>query len=170
MSKNTLKATVNTFQPLHTKVTASLLRHVIFVSGEPGCVCLLSYFLFSFLVPYVIHCFRYCRAGAGTEVTPNKCDTPGFVIRDKPAIVADDRNYMKLEMPRNHTRMVQTPLKVLRGWRGNCDVKVLLYRSDGGDPGPSEIAKVTDYIVSYACKGNEKLQVEKDIMKDMIER
>ena len=114
--------------------------------------------------------FRYCRAGAGSEVTPNKCDTPGFVIRDSPAVVVDDRNYMKLEMPRKHVRMIQTPLKVLWGWHGNCDVKVLLYRSNSGDPDPSEIARVTDYIVSYACKGNEKLQVEKDIMKDMIER
>ena len=81
----------------------------------------------------------------------------------------DDRDFMKLEMKRNHARFVQTPITMLRGWRGNCDIKILLYQSSTDSPDPVEIAKVTDYVVSYACKGNEKMQVEKDIMKDMIE-
>lgn len=69
---------------------------------------------------------RYCRAGAGDETTPNKCDTPGFPLRSEPAITQDDRNFLRLEMPRNHLRFHQTPLFVIRGWRGNCDIKLLL--------------------------------------------
>ncbi len=36
-----------------------------------------------------------------------------------------------------------------------------LYESDPKTPDPSEIAKVTDYVVNYACKGNLTLAVEK---------
>lgn len=43
---------------------------------------------------------RYCRAGAGNEATPNLCDTPGFQRREEPAIVRDERNFLKLEMPK----------------------------------------------------------------------
>jgi len=111
---------------------------------------------------------RYCRAGAGDEQTKDQCDTPGFQLREKPAIVMDDRQFLKLEMPRNHLRLVQTPLHVLRSWRGNCDIKILLYRSASGQPDPEEIANVTDYVVAYACKGNETIAVERETLKDFI--
>ena len=64
--------------------------------------------------------------------------------------------------------MVQTSMNTLRTWRGNCDIQVLLYTSDPRNPDPTDIARVTDYIVAYACKGNQMLQVEKDITKDII--
>lgn len=111
---------------------------------------------------------RYCRAGAGEELTPNECDTPGFQPRDRPSIVRDERNFLKLEMPRNNLRMHQTPLHVLRGWRGNCDLKVLLYASPDGNPDPEEISRVTDYIVGYCCKGNETLAIERETLRDFI--
>lgn len=106
---------------------------------------------------------RYCRAGAGDEATANKCDTPGFQVRQEPAITRDDRNFLRLEMPRNNIRLNQTPLYVLRGWRANCDIKILLYRSRVDDPSLDleEIAQVSDYIVAYACKGSETLKVQK---------
>ena len=111
---------------------------------------------------------RFCRAGAGDEQTPNQCDTPGFQPRRSAAIVRDDRDFLKLEMPRDNLRMHQTPLNVIRGWRGNCDLKVLLYSSATGVPDPEEISKVTDYVVAYACKGNETLKVERETLKDFI--
>ena len=119
---------------------------------------------------FVLFTYRFCRHGAGTENNPGKCDTPGFLIRNHPKITRDDRDFMKLEMKRNNAWFVQTPLTVLQGWRGDCDIRILLYKTSSGVADPVEIAKVTDYVVSYACKGNEKMQVEKDIMKDMIER
>ena len=111
---------------------------------------------------------RYCRVGAGDEATPNKCDTPGFPLRSEPAITQDDRNFLRLEMPRNNLRFHQTPLFVLRGWRGNCDVKILLYRSRVNDPDLQEIAVVSDYLVAYTTKGNETLQVERETLKEFI--
>lgn len=111
---------------------------------------------------------RHCRAGAGDEATPQKCDTPGFPLREDPAVTRDHRNFLKLEMPRSHLRLHQTPLHVLRGWRGNCDVKVLLYASDSDNPDLEEIAQVSDYVVAYACKGSETIKVEREILKDFV--
>jgi len=111
---------------------------------------------------------RRCRAGAGEECTHNGCDTPGFLFRNSPGIVRDERNFLKLEMPRNHLRLHQTPLHVIRGWRGNCDLKVLIYSSPSGVPDPEEISEVTDYVCAYCCKGNETIAVERETLRDFI--
>ena len=113
---------------------------------------------------------RYCRAGAGYEDTPNACDTPGFQQRSRHAITRDNRDFLKLEMKRNNLRMIQTPINVLKGWRGNCDIKVLLYDCHDGEPTPEDIAEVTDYIVACACKGNETSAVERETLKNIITR
>ncbi len=73
-------------------------------------------------------------------------------------------------MKRNNLRMIQTPINVLKGWRGNCDIKVLLYDCHDGEPTPEDIAEVTDYIVAYACKGNETSAVERETLKNIITR
>jgi hypothetical protein len=44
-------------------------------------------------------------------------------------------------------------------------VQLLLYDSDPRNPDLYEISKVTDYIVSYACKGNSKMETEVDTMR-----
>ena len=76
---------------------------------------------------------------------------------------------MKLLMKRtNNTRMLQTSFDVLRVWRANCDVAVLLYETDPMKPDPAEIAKVTDYVVAYASKGNSTLAVEKQLVSRFI--
>ena len=111
---------------------------------------------------------RFCRAGAGDEATPNKNDTPGFKLRNEPAITKDEKNFLKLEMPRNNLRLHQTPIHVLRGWRGNCDIKILFYESSSENPDLEEIAQVTDYVVAYTCKGTETIKIERDILKDFI--
>ena len=109
---------------------------------------------------------RCCRAGAGEEKTKNRNDTPGFPMRDAPAITHDHMGFLKLEMPRNHPRLVQAPLTILRGWRGICDFKILLYKSTNGKPHPEEISTVTDYVVAYQCKGNERIQAEIQLLRD----
>ena len=111
---------------------------------------------------------RMCRAGAGEEKTKGMSDTPGFPLREKPAIEFDNRGFYKLHMRRNHLRMVQTPLHILRGWRGNCDFTILLYASPDGKPNAEEISRTTDYIVSYQCKGNETSKVERTVLRDYI--
>ena len=113
---------------------------------------------------------RYCRAGAGHEANKNACDTPGFQLRTKNALIRDERDFLKLEMKRNSLRMIQTAITALRGWRGNCDIKILLYDCLDGEPTPEDITEVTDYVVAYACKGNETLAIEREMIKDIIMR
>ena len=54
----------------------------------------------------------------------------------------------------------------LQAWRANCDISVLLYESDPKHPNAKEIAKVMDYVIGYACKGNATLNIEKKQVKD----
>jgi hypothetical protein len=111
---------------------------------------------------------RVCRVGAGTEATAGEADTPGFELRDGPAIVSDKRGFQRLEVTRNHDRVVQSSLDMLRSWRGNCDFQIMIYDCDPNTPDPSEIARVTDYVVAYACKGNQRLLDEKKQLKSLI--
>jgi hypothetical protein len=55
-------------------------------------------------------------------------------------------------------------------WRANCDFAILLYDCDPDNPDPTEIAKVTDYVVSYTCKGNESVREEKENYRSLIMR
>jgi hypothetical protein len=63
-------------------------------------------------------------------------------------------------MRRNHPRLLQTSLHCLQSWRANCDISILIYESDPKHPDASEIA------VSYACKGNETLAIERKQVKE----
>lgn len=111
---------------------------------------------------------RYCRAGAGVEQDYGKGNTPGFPLRDSPEMVRDFRGFMRLELPRNHRRILQTSLWLSQGWRANCDIQFLLYDCDPSFMDPSDIAKVTDYIVAYTCKGVESLWEEKAQTRGLI--
>jgi hypothetical protein len=71
-------------------------------------------------------------------------------------------------MPRNHARLNQTSLSLIKGWRGNCDVQVLIYDSDPDNVDLREISKVTDYVVAYSCKGNATHREERETMKRLI--
>ncbi len=80
----------------------------------------------------------------------------------------DVRGFNRLELPRNNKRTVQSSLYLLQGWRANCDIQLILYDSDPTNPDCEELAKVTDYVVAYASKGNYSLQGEKEIFKSYI--
>ena len=108
--------------------------------------------------------------GAGKEATPGKGDTPGFKVRSEPEIVSDPRGFDKLELPRNNERIVQSSLDLMCSWRANCDIQIILYECDPDSPDPTEIAKVSDYVVSYACKGNTTLEEEKGNYQNIILR
>ena len=45
-----------------------------------------------------------------------------------------------------------------------------MYESDPKHPNAKEIAKVTDYVIGYACKGNATLNIEKKQVKDFALR
>jgi len=45
-----------------------------------------------------------------------------------------------------------------------------MYGSDSQFPDLYEIAEVTDYVVSYACKGNAAYAIEKQQIKDFATR
>ena len=111
---------------------------------------------------------KVCRCGAGVEETANKCNTPGFPLRDKPKLVRNLQGFDRLELPRNHRRIIATSQWLVQGWRANCDIQILLYEGDPSNPDPDEIARVTDYIVAYACKGNESLVEEMKQNKALI--
>src|SRR5687767_12979890 len=96
------------------------------------------------------------------------CDTPGFPLRVEPKLVRDLRGFDRLELPRNDRWIVASSRWLLQGWRANCDIQVLLYECDPLHPNPDEIARVTDYIVAYASKGNETILAEKQQMKALI--
>lgn len=106
--------------------------------------------------------------GCGAEANVGKADTPGFDIQSKPEIKFDHRRARKLWMPRNHKRINQTSVDLLQSWRGNCDVQILLYDCDPRHPNLTEVARVTDYVVSYACKGNTTVKEEREQNKALV--
>ena len=111
---------------------------------------------------------RVCRGGAGIEQHAFMKDTKGFPKLSKPRICRDMRGFRRLDLRRNHPRVLQSSLYCVRSWRANCDVQILLYESDPMFPSAEDIAKATDYIVGYACKGNENLKTEKKHMSEII--
>jgi hypothetical protein len=113
---------------------------------------------------------RWCRCGAGIERTYGKCDTPGFILRDDPVIFKDLRGFDQVDVPRNNHSIVQASSFLCQGWRGNCDIQYLIYRYDGDEIDVGDISRVTNYVVSYSCKGNESEIQEKLSLKSIILR
>lgn len=114
------------------------------------------------------HC-RECRSGAGTETIPNSCETTGFDLRTHPYVGYDKKNTLRLYMPRNHKRVVQTSADLLHMWRGNCDVQILIYKNSSKTHfDPEDIARVTDYVVGYSCKGAKTLKEEHNQNRSFI--
>jgi hypothetical protein len=104
--------------------------------------------------------------GCGNEKNLGTGDTPGWPLQDKDEIVDDPRGFKKLCLRRNNSRLTQTSLYCLQSWRANCDIQILVYETDPKNPEAAEIAKVTDYVVGYACKGNTTLAIEKAHVKN----
>jgi hypothetical protein len=102
------------------------------------------------------------------EETLGKADTPGFEVHADPKIKFDHRRAQKLYMPRNHKRLNQTSTHMLQSWRANCDLQILIYDSSPSNPNLTEVARVTDYVVSYACKGNTSLKEEREQNRNLI--
>lgn len=111
---------------------------------------------------------RTCRCGAGTETNAGKGDTPGFPLCSRPVVVRSHQRCQQLRMPRNHCRLNQTSTRLLQGWRGNCDIQILIYESHPDNIDLREISKVTDYVVAYSCKAATTYQEEVQMNKKIV--
>jgi hypothetical protein len=89
-------------------------------------------------------------------------------LRSEAAIIRDVRGFYRLELPRKNRRTVQSSTWLVQSWRANSDIQILLYDCNPCTPDPEEIARVTDYIVAYQCKGNDSFQKERDEVKEYI--
>jgi hypothetical protein len=56
--------------------------------------------------------------------------------------------------------MVQTSLFLTQVWRGDVDVKPLLYQCGPLNPDPEYIVTCSDYLVGYQMKGSQNLAIE----------
>ncbi len=67
-------------------------------------------------------------------------------------------------------RVAQHSRTLLRGWRANSNIKLLLYYSDCSCPDISEIEDVCQYVVAYTGKQQNTTQSEKDAIQNIILR
>ena len=115
---------------------------------------------------------RICRNGCGVEQNSGKGDTPGFPSLKHASITRDPRGHKKFNLPRPSSKhkntLIQSSIYLSQSWRANCDFQLLYYESGNEHPSPDDIARVTDYIVAYACKGIESMQQEKEQIKSLI--
>jgi hypothetical protein len=114
---------------------------------------------------------RFCIFGAGHEETDGKGDTPGFECNTSPTITQEDHGFTQHLVFRskiNTKCTVKTYPFLSQVWRGNVDVKPLLYQSDQNNPNTEDIMSCTDYIIGYQMKGTQTLPLEQKNMKDLV--
>jgi hypothetical protein len=112
---------------------------------------------------------RTCRVHFGTETKYGKQDTQGLPRTNKARIIIDQKGISHFRMKRTKSvRVVQHSRTLLRGWRANCDIKLLLYYSNPNCPDISEIEDVSRYVVSYTGKRHNTSQAEIDAIQNII--
>ncbi|EDO32927.1 predicted protein [Nematostella vectensis] len=89
---------------------------------------------------------RVCRMEFGSEYHRGKPK------REEPDIVADHNGADRLEMARDHPRVVQHSRYNLQSWRANCDLSVILSNSPPDNPSTDDIIAIVDYLCAYACQ------------------
>ena len=93
--------------------------------------------------------------------------------REESTIMKDDKGIYQFRMKRTKSLWaVQHSKTTLKGWRGNCNIKLLLYFSDPNLPDIGEIEDVCKYVVvvAYTGKCNHISQDEKSAIQDLIMR
>lgn len=112
---------------------------------------------------------RTCRVGFGDEKQYLHQNTPGMNHRNKPEIVTDMKGITRFHMKRTKSkRVVQHSRTLLKGWRANCDIKLLLYFSNPNFPDVGEIEEVSKYVVAYTGKRNHTSREEKESIQNLI--
>ncbi len=101
-----------------------------------------------------------------TETKYGKQYTQGLPRTKRSKIFIDRKGVSHFRMRRMESvRVVQHSRTLLRGWRVNCDIKLLLYYSNPNCPDISEIEDVSRYVVSYTGKRHNTSQAEIDLSK-----
>jgi hypothetical protein len=112
---------------------------------------------------------RTCRSHYGTESEFGKVDTPGMELIQHAKIQRDKKGITHFRMRRTKSVcLVQHSKFILKAWRANCDVKLLLYFSDPTSPDLREIEDVCCYVVAYTGKRHNTSQVEKEAIQNII--
>jgi hypothetical protein len=85
---------------------------------------------------------RTCRVHFGTESAFGKMDTQGLPHMPKSRIVTNKQGISHFRITQTElVRVVQHSRTLLRSWRANRDIKLLLYYSDPSCP---DINKIED--------------------------
>ena len=112
---------------------------------------------------------RTCRVGFGDEAKHGGEDTPGMDLREESGLVKDKKGIVHFWMKRMHSKQaVQHSRTLLKGWRANCDIKLLLYFSNPNMPDIGEIEDICKYVVAYTGKRNHTSQQEKTAIQNLI--
>jgi hypothetical protein len=112
---------------------------------------------------------RTCRVHFGTETKYGLQDTKGLPRTKKSKIFISRKGILHFRMRRTKSvRVVQHSRMLLRGWRVNCDIKLLLYYSNQNCLDISEIEDVPRYVVSYTGKRHNTSQAEIDAIQNII--
>ncbi len=106
---------------------------------------------------------RTCRSHYGTESEFGKVDTPGMDLIQNAEIQIDRKGISHFRMRRTHSIcLVQHSKYLVKGWRANCDIKMLLYFTNPTCPDLREIEDVCRYVVAYTGKRHNTSQDEKE--------
>jgi hypothetical protein len=90
---------------------------------------------------------------------------------EKAKIYRDMKGISHFRMRRTQSvHLVQQSRSLLRGWKANCDIKLLLYYSNPNCPDISEIKDVCRYVVAYTSKRHNTSQEEKEAIQNIIMR
>ncbi len=96
-------------------------------------------------------------------------DTQGLPRTKRSKIFTNRKGISHFRMRRTKSvRVVQHSRTLLRGWRANWDIKLLLYYSNPNCPDISEIKDVSRYVVSYTGKRHNTSQAEIDAIQNII--
>ena len=85
---------------------------------------------------------------------------------EKEQIHIDRKGISNFRMGR--TCLVQHSKSLLKAWRANCDIKLLLYYSNPSHPDIREIEDVCKYVVAYTGKRHNTSQEEKEAIQNII--
>jgi hypothetical protein len=88
---------------------------------------------------------------------------------EKAQIQIDRKEISHFRMRRTHSvRLVRHSKSLLKAWRANCDIKLLLYYSNLSHPDIREIENVCKYVVAYSSKRHNTTQEEKEVFQNII--
>jgi hypothetical protein len=87
----------------------------------------------------------------------------------KAQLQIDRKGISNFRMRRTHSvRLVQHSKSLLKAWRANCDIILLLYYSNPSHPDICEVEDVYKYVVAYIGKRHNTTQEENEAIQNII--